>query len=213
MDTLTAKRRWTKFGVYVAIVYTVMLCAWAGTPYFFALAAMIATLGGVEIARVCRSQWRLALFAYGIYLPIVSGFLLFAAQTAPETVLFVYVTVAAFDGFSQATGQLFGKHRLAPHISPNKTIEGMIGGMVIALVIAALLRTLPEYSITQAVLLGTGICAAGLGGDLLASRCKRAAGAKDFGRLLPGHGGILDRFDSVLAAGCAFWLLRIIFIA
>ncbi len=136
-DALTAKRRWTKFVVYVAIVYAVMLCAWAGTPYFFALAAAIVTLGGVEIARVCRSQWRLALFACGAYLPIISGFLLFAAAAAPETVLFVYVTVAAFDGFSQATGQLVGKHRLAPHISPNKTIEGMIGGIVVALLIAA----------------------------------------------------------------------------
>jgi len=204
---LTAKRRWTKFGVYVAIVYGVMFCAMVGTRCFFALAVVIAALGGGEIARAFRFQWRAAWLAFSVYLSIAAGFLLFAVQTPSNVVLFVYVIVAVFDGFSQAIGQLLGRHQLAPRISPNKTIEGMIGGFCCAMLLAVALRELPSYSAMQAILRGAELSAAGLCGDLLASWCKRRAGVKDFSHLLPEHGGILDRFDSLLAAGCAFWLL------
>jgi len=116
---------------------------------------------------------------------------------------FVYLVVATFDGFSQVAGNLFGRHLLARKISPSKTVEGTLGGLVLAAAVAVLLHPLVSLSAAQSLAAGGWIVAAGFSGDLLASWVKRMSGVKDFGRILPGHGGVLDRFDSLLFAGPA----------
>lgn len=212
VDAPTKRSRWLKYGVYVLIVHLVIGSALAGALYFSLLMLLVAGLGAVELFRLyrltgcTRQRLPIMLLSGGIYLALASGLLMFAVHTPAATVIFVYLTVATFDGFSQVTGQLLGKHRLAPRISPHKTIEGTFGGLLAAVAIAILLRSLAGLSFGQAGSLAVYLSLAGLCGDLAASWCKRLHGVKDFGHLLPGHGGVLDRFDSLLAAGSAFWL-------
>ena len=121
-----------------------------------------------------------------------------------------WVFFALFVTFSSDTtaffiGRALGRHHLAPHISPGKTWEGAIGGILGAIVVS-LLFTLPTplslpLSYWQAILLGLLVSILGQLGDLVESLLKRNTGVKDSGKLLPGHGGFLDRIDSIVFAG------------
>ncbi len=113
------------------------------------------------------------------------------------------VIVWAADSGAYFAGRHFGKHKLAPRISPNKTIEGLLGGLVAGLVVAAVFGSLAGATLAQMpALLGVAAITvlASVLGDLFESLLKRQAGAKDSGHLIPGHGGVLDRIDGVLAA-------------
>lgn len=118
---------------------------------------------------------------------------------------FLVVVVMAHDGFSEGFGRLGGKKAIWPKISPNKTYVGSIGGMtggtLVALGLAPLLPLTPLW---QVALLAATIALVGSLGDLIASSLKREAGLKDFSTLIPFHGGILDRFDSLLFATPVF---------
>lgn len=112
---------------------------------------------------------------------------------------FIFIWVA--DTGAYCAGRLFGKHKMFPRISPKKTVEGLIGGIILTLATAipvyylAGVYTLPQWLIIAAVSVTFGVM-----GDLAESMIKRDTGIKDSGRLLPGHGGVLDRFDSALLA-------------
>jgi len=111
--------------------------------------------------------------------------------------------VWAADSGAYFAGRAFGKHKLAPRISPNKTIEGVLGGMVAGLIVAGGLGWLAGVPISGfgPLMLGTAVAVlASVLGDLFESLLKRHAGAKDSGNVIPGHGGVLDRIDGVLAA-------------
>lgn len=116
----------------------------------------------------------------------------------PNLTFIVFIIAFSTDIFAYFSGKLFGKHKLIPHVSPNKTIEGSLG----AIVGTTLAITL--YSILFGLNLNIFIPLAVIGsifaqlGDLFASSIKRFNGLKDFGHLIPGHGGIIDRFDSIL---------------
>ena len=119
----------------------------------------------------------------------------------PRTVLLVFVLLWANDTFAYLTGRLLGKHKLFERISPGKTIEGSIGGLVLTLAgIIVFSHYVDWLSLWQAIGLGLIAVVFGTLGDLCESMLKRQAGVKDSGNLIPGHGGILDRFDSVLFA-------------
>lgn len=118
------------------------------------------------------------------------------------------VVVWAADSFAYFTGKAFGKHKLAPGISPNKTVEGVIGGLVGTFLIAGLFGFF-VLDFSAAILsfwIAAGLCATlfSVVGDLYESRLKRLAGVKDSGHLLPGHGGVLDRIDGIIAATPVF---------
>jgi len=114
--------------------------------------------------------------------------------------LLLLVIVWLSDTFAFFTGYALGRHRLAPAISPGKTVEGALGGLAGGVAGALLIRAwlLPRLPLPDAVLLGLAVSALGIVGDLLESLLKRWAGLKDSGALFPGHGGMLDRLDSLL---------------
>lgn len=112
--------------------------------------------------------------------------------------LAVLLCTAACDTGAYFVGSLLGRHKMIPHVSPGKTWEGL-GGAVLGAVAAALaLSGILRIQWWEALLLGVLVCAAAVSGDLCESLLKRVAGVKDSGNIIPGHGGVLDRIDSIL---------------
>ncbi len=199
-----ARERWKKFGMYFLIVHTALACAAAGPISMFVFVLMIITLSAVELRsaseRVGNRPRGIRFIIWVTFTVIAATTILMVPTLEPATWMYLYLLVAVFDGFSQVVGQLVGRRLLAPSISPGKTIEGAIGGLVAALTVGIVFRDLVWPDPLHALLLAAAISAVGLCGDLAASLIKRRAGIKDFGTALPGQGGVLDRFDSFLAA-------------
>lgn len=117
------------------------------------------------------------------------------------TILGVFILIWTNDTFAFFVGKNLGKHKLLERISPNKTVEGFFGGMVFTFVASYVLaQQFPTLSIIQWVVIAAIVSVFGVLGDLIESMFKRQAGVKDSSNLIPGHGGFLDRFDSVIFA-------------
>lgn len=147
-----------------------------------------------------------------IALYVGGGFsgILFVREYGFGMVLFVFSIIWGTDSFAYLAGRRFGKHKLAPKVSPNKTIEGSIGGVLGAVVlgIVALLVFNPMgFKLIEMITLIVGISIFGQLGDLVESAYKRRFGVKDSGKLFPGHGGVLDRFDSTFFAMFIFQIV------
>ena len=123
--------------------------------------------------------------------------------------LAIFIFIWVNDTGAYLVGSRWGKRRLAPNISPKKSVEGSIGGLLLVLLSAVVLRLLlfPELSWLRILLIAAVVAIFGTLGDLFESSLKRRAGVKDSGKLIPGHGGILDRIDSLLLAVPAVYLL------
>ena len=135
-----------------------------------------------------------------VYIPFFTYHMVLIDMT--DYPLFIWIVViAAFgsDIFAYFTGYFLGKHKMAPNLSPKKTIEGAVGGLIGSSLLAWLFGIIfmKDMAIV-CLLLGLFGGAAGMAGDLTASAFKRKMGIKDYGKLIPGHGGIMDRFDSVI---------------
>ena len=122
-------------------------------------------------------------------------------------IVWLLVAVALADTGAYFTGHRFGRRKLAPRVSPGKTVEGALGGAVAVLAWSACGAVLFDGQIARWLLLGVAVFAAAVVGDLFESAYKRMRGVKDSGGILPGHGGVLDRIDSVLPAVPVFALL------
>jgi phosphatidate cytidylyltransferase len=122
--------------------------------------------------------------------------------------LFILLVTWAADTGAYYVGKTFGRHPLAPSISPKKTVEGLVGGLAFAVIAVFVCRSwIPYYelSVTSCLVLGSMLTMTGLAGDLAESALKRRTGVKDSSGLLPGHGGMLDRIDSLLFTAPAFY--------
>jgi len=198
------RQRWLKFFSYLAIVLLVLGCAAFGRPWLVGLVALILLVGIWELhgatVRIRQERRALAWLVWLIYGLLSCGVAAVTLAVAINSVVFIYLVVAAFDGFSQVVGQWLGSHRLAPRLSPGKTVEGMFGGMAGALFMALFIREIAALSVSAALAAGMFIAPCALAGDLAASWVTRRAGIKDFSPLLPGQGGMLDRFDSFIGA-------------
>lgn len=126
-------------------------------------------------------------------------------------VLFTVLVTWANDTFAYFIGVNFGKHKLSPKISPKKSVEGSLGGLVGGLLMAVALGSYFQKPILPMLFLGVLVVVAGQFGDLVESVIKRNAGVKDSGHFLPGHGGVLDRFDSLLLAAPVVYYIVVYF--
>ncbi|MPY58958.1 phosphatidate cytidylyltransferase [Streptomyces spongiae] len=150
------------------------------------------------------------------YVPFLATFvaLMLAADDGHWRVLtFLLLTVVSDTG-AYAVGWRFGTHKLAPRISPGKTREGLLGAIAFAMVAGALCMQflIEDGTWWQGLLLGLAVAASATLGDLGESMIKRDLGIKDMGTLLPGHGGIMDRLDSLLPTAPVVWLLFVLFV-
>ncbi|MFI0149888.1 phosphatidate cytidylyltransferase [Streptomyces lydicus] len=151
------------------------------------------------------------------YVPFLATFvalMLAAGADGPQRVLtFLLLTVVSDTG-AYAVGWRFGTHKLAPRISPGKTREGLLGAVLFAMVAGALCMQflIKDGAWWQGLILGFAVAASATLGDLGESMIKRDLGIKDMGTLLPGHGGIMDRLDSLLPTAPVVWLLFVVFV-
>ncbi|UGQ09872.1 phosphatidate cytidylyltransferase [Yinghuangia sp. ASG 101] len=144
------------------------------------------------------------------YLPFLAAFavLMLAADDGAKRVLAFMIVVVCSDTGAYAAGVALGRHKMAPTISPGKTWEGFAGAVVACALAGALCLTLLlDGTWWQGALLGAAVAATAAVGDLVESMIKRDLGVKDMGDLLPGHGGVMDRLDSLVAAAPVVWLL------
>ena len=144
-----------------------------------------------------------------LYLPFLGGFLILLARTSNgfERVMTFVVLVSCNDTFGYVVGVLIGKHPLAPKISPKKSWEGLAGSLIFTVAGGVLAFTyIMELQWWIGIIVGLMIVFTATCGDLIESAMKRDLALKDMGSLLPGHGGMLDRLDSVLISAPALWL-------
>lgn len=160
--------------------------------------------GFLLLAKLCASLSFISLGA--AHLP-----LLMAAPHGVAWLCILTLITVASDSGAYYTGTTFGRTKLCPAISPAKTVEGLLGGMAASLILAILggIILLPQVPPVKMALITILVTLVGVGGDLTESIMKRCCRVKDSGAILPGHGGVLDRVDSLLAAAPAlYYLLR-----
>lgn len=205
----TKKGNWLKYFTYFIIVSLIINSIIYYPKQFYILAIVISLSGLIELLRAIYFNRKvgIGIVALLIYLPLAFAFVRFA-QLEQNILLFTYLVVTIFDAFSQLTGQLFGKTKLVPKISPSKTVEGFIGGVVSACVISFLFIGLVELTTVKTLILSFTISIFAFLGDLLASYCKRKFKIKDFSKMLPGQGGFLDRFDSLIFSSLSILILH-----
>jgi len=162
-----------------------------------------------------------ASIAFPIIISYAFSALLFLCSASDKGLFYFYLTLIfawGSDTGAYFAGTFFGKHKLCPQISPKKTVEGVIGGIITSMILSFGLYSLYTYAfgyeginlihiiISAAILSPVGVI-----GDLFASQLKRKCGIKDYGNIMPGHGGVLDRFDSVLLIAPCFYMYLSLF--
>jgi len=183
----------------------------SGILVLFVLLAMVfRTFSGREVTQAVRE---ISVTCFGLfYVPYLFGYLLLL-RGLPEGrpwIFFLFLTVWAGDTGAYYLGTRYGKRKLFPKVSPKKTLEGSAGGLLGSLIaggVGNFFFTIPPEGVVTMALWGAGLGLIGQVGDLAESILKRSSGLKDSGGLLPGHGGVLDRFDSILFAAPALYYL------
>jgi phosphatidate cytidylyltransferase len=167
------------------------------------------------LARTAKAQWALMVCVYFVShapalltLPLEGG-----SREGAKLLFFLVVVVQMSDVLQYVWGKSIGRRRLAPSISPNKTWEGLIGGVLSATVVGTALWWATPFSPIAAALMSFVLTAMGFAGGLIMSAIKRDRGVKDFGTLVGGHGGVLDRIDSLCFAAPVFFHLTRYFYA
>ncbi len=198
------------------VIYIVIVGGWP----FYIMLAILAAITAYEWVYIARHT-RGALFhsAWGaVYLLIGFGACVMIREYygVGSSIMFLLMVWSADIG-AFFCGQIIGGKRLAPSISPNKTISGFVGGAVISAIVGMIFFTVsmivnPQFEFSIVPILFAGVIGVivgivGQAGDLLESKIKRMAGVKDTGTIIPGHGGLLDRVDSMLMAAPVFYMI------
>jgi phosphatidate cytidylyltransferase len=177
------------------------------------LLALVLAAGLLALGAGPPAPQVIAIAAVAVMAPLYVGLPLGAAawiRTAmgPAALTWLVVVIVASDSAQYYTGRAFGRRKLAPLVSPAKTVEGALGGLVAGALAATILAEwgMPGLGIVPAALIGAALAAIGIMGDLFESMLKRSAGVKDSSHLIPGHGGLLDRIDSYLFAAPFLYL-------
>jgi phosphatidate cytidylyltransferase len=220
--TLTPTRRadhrtlfWAFF-VFAPAQYVLVGIQWYGLfvifipVYAFLFIPVRSALAGDTddfLARTAKIQWGLMIAVYcvshapALLMLSIPGF---EGQGA-KLLLYLIVVVQLSDVLQYVFGKTRGRHRIVPRLSPNKTWEGTVGGIGSATLVGALLWWVTPFSPAAAALIALVVCLAGFAGGLVMSAIKRDRGVKDFGTLIEGHGGVLDRIDSLCFAAPLFF--------
>ena len=193
----------------VAIDWFSMFTIFIPVYGFLFLPILSALLGDTEhfLDRSTKVQWALMISVFCIsHIPAtltldIEGF----EEKKLLLMIFLILVVQSSDVLQYVWGKLFGKHKIAPKLSPSKTVEGFVGGVVSASVLGGLLYWLTPFNPVQAVLMSLLICLMGFLGGLVMSAMKRSMGVKDWGNMISGHGGMLDRMDSLCFAAPIFF--------
>ena len=187
-----------------------------GTPIllFFVITAVLLGIGKQSPADLFRRHSRLL---WGVaYIGLLYPFVYkvgegFGSIAGGDCLLFLFGLLWIGDTAAMGIGSWLGRHKLAPTVSPNKTVEGFIGGLLGAVAVGLLMHfwRLPQIGLGHILVIALGCSLFGQLGDLVESMWKRSLGIKDSSRVIPGHGGVLDRFDSLLfAAPFMYFYLR-----
>ena len=194
--------------------------------FFFGLRGIVAgalllmlalTLWYVFWSRARMQDVGVSLFG-ALYTGMQLACIMLVRTTFPGTdggllVLLLFASIWANDAFAYLVGRKFGKHKLAPRTSPNKSWEGFFGGLAGGVAVWFLVGQIPSVHIDplQTFVLGVACGLAGVLGDLCESRIKRSVGFKDSGTMMPGHGGLFDRCDSLMTTATAAFVLLVLF--
>jgi phosphatidate cytidylyltransferase len=161
-----------------------------------------------RMTELSTTMYRIVSVAIGVFIIIPAWLaLVLLHQSEPSSVLLVFCLVWSADTGAYFTGRRFGKRKLAPSISPGKSWEGVIGGLLLSLLFVyvwSVMTDIPQAEQLAFIVIAMIAVMVSIYGDLLESVFKRVSGIKDSGQLLPGHGGIMDRLDSITAAGPVF---------
>lgn len=220
--TITYTRRgdhWAlalSFFVFLPLQYYLVWIEWYGLStilipvYAFLFLPIVTALRQDAtrfLERTANVQWGLMICVYCIsHVPAlltlnIPNF----DERLPLLIVFLVLVVQGSDVLQYVWGKLAGKHKVAPNLSPSKTVEGLIGGVLSATVLGAALYWITPFKPWRAALMALGICLMGFLGGLVMSAIKRDRGVKDWGHLIEGHGGMLDRLDSVCFAAPVFF--------
>lgn len=227
--TLTVTRRSDHLALVAAfflvlpVQYLLVWADWYGSfsifipVYAFLLMPFLACLGHETtnfLNRAAQTQWALMICVYAIsHVPAL------LAMPIPGygdrnmlLVVFLIMVVQSSDVLQYVWGKLLGRHKIAPNVSPSKTVEGFVGGILSATGLGAALWWITPFTPWQAAGMALAITVMGFVGGLVMSAIKRDRGVKDWGRMIEGHGGMMDRLDSVcFSAPIFFHLLRYFF--
>ena len=195
--------------ILVAVSWYELFCIFIPVYGFLFFAILAAITGSTHnfLARIAEVQWGLMITVYSIsFLPALLTLPIDHYQDRNLLLIaFLVFVVELSDVLQYVFGKLFGKHSISPNLSPSKTIEGFIGGILSASLIGACLWWITPFSFIQAGLISLMITLLGFLGGLVMSAIKRDRGVKDWGKLISGHGGVLDRLDSICFSAPIFF--------
>jgi phosphatidate cytidylyltransferase len=206
----------TCFYVILPLQYFLIGIEWYGLysifipVYAFLLLPMLSVLAGDTkrfLERNAKVQWGLMVCVYCVsHVPALLTLKIPGYENRNALlIVFLVLVVQSSDVFQYIWGKLFGLHKVAPEVSPSKTVEGLVGGIASATLLGAALWWITPFTFWQAGLLALAINVMGFFGGLVLSAIKRDRGVKDWGDLIEGHGGMLDRLDSVVFAAPVFF--------
>lgn len=188
------------FIAYISAILIYIRLYFPALTMDFIVTLLIILLLSLTIIFKNKNLIDISITTFGVlYIPFLLSFLVYLDDT--KFIWIIFLIAFGTDTFAYLIGSKFGKHKLCPTISPKKSVEGALGGVfgsvIVTLIFCFIQGIGPWWSVLVLSILGS---VASQIGDLAASKIKRYTGIKDFGKIMPGHGGMLDRFDSIIFA-------------